>query len=604
MLQFSSCLNLVKKARLRTFAGSALVMPKRHQEDVEVDPYRPRPHRAYQQEGDSYSSYGRARGYRDQRGGETERREGSSRRRRDEDDRHWRPRHGDRDYRSRDSDSGTYRTTRSYHSTQTRRDRSPDRPSTRRRTHRDTLPRSENGRERGTTPTQPASHRQLLPREPAADRIMRSRPPFLAPSIPPREPAKARMLRNLPPRPAEERRAKSSSPPRHESKLPPREPAADRAPPSQAPVKEQEPTSQYLDMTLKPSVTLSKPTDLRKLLVLDLNGTLVLRSPYKPPPKGSTHNPYANPYAPRPLRTVLPRPFLPSFREYLFHRRTKEWLDTMVWSSAQPHSVEDMVRRAFCDPELAGAKSKDELVSSGRLVAVWARDTLGLPSDAYFQKTQTTKNLETPWKHFQGSEGVQHSASSTLLLDDSPLKARLQPWNHLCVKEYTSEMRLADLQVVSEDSTPSYDINAYYNLDLTLLAVIGALDAIKWEGNVAGWVRSGGLSLKGADNAEPPRVEDSQFPSKSRSAGPAPDPRPSSPPPASPVEVGHAAEERVAGGMWFEESPNVIAWATRGLIALKELGLEVVTGIVPVEGEERKKLKKKDRKVRLEVLPA
>lgn len=59
--------------------------------------------------------------------------------------------------------------------------------------------------------------------------------------------------------------------------------------------------------------------------------------------------------------------------------------------------------------------------------------------------------------------------------------------------------------------------------------------------------------------------------------------------------------------MWFEESSNVIAWATRGLSALRELGLEVVTGIVPVEGEERKKLKKKDkkdRKMKLEALPA
>ncbi|KAF9489255.1 hypothetical protein BDN71DRAFT_1456341 [Pleurotus eryngii] len=551
MLQFSSCLNLVKKARLRTFAGSAL-----------VDPYRSRPRRAYQQEGDSYSSYGQARRYRDQRGGEAERREGSSRRRRDGDDRHWRPRLGDRDYSCRDSvsNNGMEPThpdasrpfTRSVNpqiaaNTSSVSFSSLRRPSTCRHTHRDMPRRSENGRERGTTPTQPAS-------------------------------------------PAEERRGKSSSPPRHKSKLPPREPAADRALPSQAPVEEQEPSSQYLDVTLIPSVTLSQPTDLRKPLVLDLNGTLILRSPYKPPPKGSTHNPYG----PCPLRTVLPRPFLLSFREYLFHRRTKEWLDTMVWSSAQPHSVEDMVHRAFCDPELAGAKSKDEL---GKV------DTLGLASDAYFQKTQTTKNLETPWKHFQGSEGVQHSASSTLLLDGSPLKARLQPLNHLCVKEYTSEMRLADLQVVSEDSTPSYDINAYYNLDLTLLAVIGALDAIKWESNVAvaGWVRSGGLSLNGADSAEPPRVEDSQFPSKSRSVGPAPDP---SPPLASPVEVEHTAEERVAGGMWFEESPSVIAWATRGLSALKELGLEVVTGIVPVEGEERKKLKKRDRKMRLEALPA
>ena len=47
--------------------------------------------------------------------------------------------------------------------------------------------------------------------------------------------------------------------------------------------------------------------------------------------------------------------------------------------------------------------------------------------------------------------------------------------------------------------------------------------------------------------------------------------------------------------MWFEEAPNVISWAARGLSALKELGVEVVTGIVPIE-EEEKKLKKKDKK--------
>ncbi|KAF9488592.1 hypothetical protein BDN71DRAFT_1457059 [Pleurotus eryngii] len=127
MLQFSSCLNLVKKAHLRTFAGSALVMLKRHQEDVEVYPYHSHPHCAYQREGDSYSSYGQAWRYRDQCGGETEHREGLSQRGRDEDDRHWRPRHRDRDYRCQGSGSGTYRTTCSYHSTQTRRNRSPDR---------------------------------------------------------------------------------------------------------------------------------------------------------------------------------------------------------------------------------------------------------------------------------------------------------------------------------------------------------------------------------------------------------------------------------------------------------------------------------------------
>ena len=42
----------------------------------------------------------------------------------------------------------------------------------------------------------------------------------------------------------------------------------------------------------------------------------------------------------------------------------------MVWSSAQPHSVADMVERCF-------AERKEELV------AVWARDTLGLDEQAY-----------------------------------------------------------------------------------------------------------------------------------------------------------------------------------------------------------------------------
>jgi hypothetical protein len=42
----------------------------------------------------------------------------------------------------------------------------------------------------------------------------------------------------------------------------------------------------------------------------------------------------------------------------------------MVWSSAQPHSVADMVDKCF-------GERKEELV------AVWARDTLGLDEQAY-----------------------------------------------------------------------------------------------------------------------------------------------------------------------------------------------------------------------------
>lgn len=72
---------------------------------------------------------------------------------------------------------------------------------------------------------------------------------------------------------------------------------------------------------------------------------------------------------------------MPTFREYLFHPVTRQWLDTMVWSSAQPHSVDDMVNKAF------------EQHREG-LVAVWARDTLGLSSRDY---SKSSAHLSHPF---------------------------------------------------------------------------------------------------------------------------------------------------------------------------------------------------------------
>lgn len=123
------------------------------------------------------------------------------------------------------------------------------------------------------------------------------------------------------------------------------------------------PSPSYLDLASKPSKTLPEPT--RKLLILDLNGTLLLRSP-RPPKSGRGHYSQAHP-APR---RVMPRPYLTALRAYLFAPQTRAWLDVMVWSSAQPHSVEDMVLHTLGDDR-------------ERLVAIWARDTLGLEQDHY-----------------------------------------------------------------------------------------------------------------------------------------------------------------------------------------------------------------------------
>jgi len=85
------------------------------------------------------------------------------------------------------------------------------------------------------------------------------------------------------------------------------------------------------------------------------------------------------------------------------------------------------------------------------------------------RKTQTIKDLAKPWAALplqsssserstptapgpgsHQSQSQAHSAHTTLLLDDSPLKAYLQPWNYLCIREYNAELRSADLALLED----------------------------------------------------------------------------------------------------------------------------------------------------------
>ena len=153
----------------------------------------------------------------------------------------------------------------------------------------------------------------------------------------------------------------SSSSPPHGHSLSMAPPARSATPPPSPPPPTR-PSPSYLEFASTPSLTSSEPT--RKLLVLDLNGTLLLRSPRPPKSSRSKYQPHPAP------RRVMRRPYLTALRAYLFAPQTRAWLDVMVWSSAQPHSVEDMVLHALGDDR-------------ERLVALWARDTLGLTEDHY-----------------------------------------------------------------------------------------------------------------------------------------------------------------------------------------------------------------------------
>ncbi|KAJ7176771.1 hypothetical protein C8R46DRAFT_1077286 [Mycena filopes] len=302
----------------------------------------------------------------------------------------------------------------------------------------------------------------------------------------------------------------------------------------------------------------------RKLLVLDLNGTLLLRSKHRASSPAS--------FGPRP-RAVHPRPYLNSFRDYIFHPSTMAWLDTMVWSSAQPRSVADMVNHCF------GPHQRNFL-------AIWARDTLGLPPALYDKKIQTTKDLSKPWTAFP-----DHSSRTTLLLDDSALKAHRHPHNHVCVREYVQETRNHDLEVLRKrtgakppknskkqsskskkalpgvdlppDETPppaGFLVGPTY--DETLLAIVGILESVKPQADVADWVRGGGLLLKDSPDAA---IVDT----------------PSPPSPAAlaskmlALNLTQAQEQE----LWFDREAVVHDWVGRGVHALEALRIPVVAGM-------------------------
>lgn len=168
---------------------------------------------------------------------------------------------------------------------------------------------------------------------------------------------------------------------------------------------------------------------------------------------------------------------------------------------------------------------------------------LAAPSDA---ESTASSRENTPRRDVEPASGsaTTHSALTTLLLDDSPRKAELQPYNHFCVPEYSAAMRSQDLLLLqcetaraeaaetiasssSEKATqPEADPeNAEENTrkrrrkekkeqkrlkaalkagseeqqqfpqtyDETLLAVIGVLEEVKTQRNVAAWMRAGGL---------------------------------------------------------------------------------------------------------------
>ncbi|KAH0835735.1 hypothetical protein J3R83DRAFT_9560 [Lanmaoa asiatica] len=269
--------------------------------------------------------------------------------------------------------------------------------------------------------------------------------------------------------------------------------------------------------------------------------------------------------------------------------------------------------------------------TKSELKAVWNRKSLGLSEAEYHRKTVTTKDLTKPWdllaptlnpEKLKGCSAVPsqsqtiHSAFTTLLLDDSPHKAVLQPYNHVCIPEYDSTRRQHDLRslLASRESKESKqnkkakrknqgetaahsadkmvavlspggalsELAEKEPYDVTLLAVIGILDGVKLESNVAGWIRKGGLwatqerweeagaldlKHRGVVKAEAGKTVSNTVVRTGNDASSTSDPA------VTP------AQAHLQTKIWFDDSSVVAYWVARGRRALMELSIQVTHGV-------------------------
>lgn len=237
-------------------------------------------------------------------------------------------------------------------------------------------------------------------------------------------------------------------------------------------------------------VTNAKPAILPPpLLILDLNGTLV-------------HKKRPNP---------IKRPYIDEFFDYIFGEESigsKEYpnWEVMIWSSAQAQNV-----RKMCD--LLGIEKRENLVSNNdptiphhryptrskvnllndlekltinsngnlqndhhqnlkrkrSVLEIWDRSQMNLSREDFNRKVSTTKDLNSIWKKIKyldpyDQTEYQYGPENTIIIDDSPEKLSLQPYNLCQIKEFkgdeTDKSLLEIIETLKEIKSQS-DFSSY-----------------------------------------------------------------------------------------------------------------------------------------------
>ena len=207
-----------------------------------------------------------------------------------------------------------------------------------------------------------------------------------------------------------------------------------------------EPTSDYLKRASVPPIRLDSPQHL--LIVLDLNGTLLIRRP------GS--------------KSYHPRPCLQPFLDYCLANHF-----LLIWSSAMPANVQGVCSKLFTPSQRS------------LLLGEWGRDTFGLTSKKYRERVQVYKRLSWVWAekgiqalHPWAEHGVKWDQGNTVLIDDSSEKGRSEPWNLVQVPGFVKEKKKVEEGDV-------------------LAQVVGWMEEARGWSDISGFIWAMGKSFKG-----------------------------------------------------------------------------------------------------------
>ena len=156
--------------------------------------------------------------------------------------------------------------------------------------------------------------------------------------------------------------------------------------------KKLKPTQRYLKNCFK--VENLSPID-RKLIILDLNGTLLKKTKSK---------------------SFVVRPYFEQFKDYLFDN---DW-NIIIFSSSTYRNVSLMLEKLFSDEE-----------QRKYILDVFCREDLDLSDEDFHKKVEHTKNLRTIWDIY-----TEFNQFNSLIVDDSSFKSQLQPYNFYIIKPY------------------------------------------------------------------------------------------------------------------------------------------------------------------------